>query len=366
MIGTSTASRPRRRRPAREVILGVDTHRDAHVAAVLSLVGEVIGTEEFPASAAGYRDLLGWARASGTVRRAGVEGTGSFGAALSRYLLAQGVDVFDVNRFDRADRRRRGKSDPLDAENAARAVLSGRARAQAKTGDGPVEIARMYKLAKDSAVKARTQAINQLKAVLIRADPQLREELAGLGNADLFRTCAGLVDDSLNHEADEGAVLHATHVTLALLARRIRQLSEEIQDLGGRLTRLVERHAPQLLEVVGIGPDTAVTLLITIGDNPERLGSEASFAALCGVSPVERSSGSRQYRRLNRGGDRQANAALHRIVQTRLRVDPRTQDYYERRSKEGKTRREIVRSLKRYAAREVFHLVRPVQSSPPL
>ncbi|MFG2124598.1 transposase [Streptomyces sp. NPDC048710] len=161
MTGTSTASRPRRRRPAREVVLGVDTHRDAHVAAVLSLVGEVIGTKEFPASAAGYRNLLGWARPSGTVRRAGVEGTGSFGAALSRYLLAQGVDVFDVNRFDRADRRRRGKSDPLDAENAARAVLSGRARAQAKTDDGPVEIARMYKLAKDSAVKARTQAINQ-------------------------------------------------------------------------------------------------------------------------------------------------------------------------------------------------------------
>ncbi|MFI0806896.1 IS110 family transposase [Streptomyces echinatus] len=192
-----------------------------------------------------------------------MQGTGSFGAALSRYLLAQGVHVFDVNRFDRTDRRRRGKSDPLDAENAARAVLSGRARAQAKTGDGPVEIARMYKLAKDSAVKARTQAINQLKAVLSRADPQLREELAGLGNAELFRTCAGLVDDSPNHEADQGAVLHATHVTLGLLARRIRQLSEEVKDLEG----------------------TAVTLLITVGDNPERLGSEASFAALCGVSP---------------------------------------------------------------------------------
>ncbi|MFF4571832.1 transposase [Streptomyces sp. NPDC001410] len=198
-----------------------------------------------------------------------------------------------------------------------------------------------------------------------RADPQLREELAGLGNAELFRTCAGLVDDSPNHKAGEGAVLHATHVTLGLLARRIKRLSEEVQELEGRLTRLVERHAPQLLEVVGIGPDAAVTLLITIGDNPERLGSEASFAALCGVSPVERSSGSRKYRRLNRGGDRQANAALHRIVQTRLRVDPRTQEYYERRNKEGKTRREIVRSLKRYAAREVFHLVRPVQPQPP-
>ncbi|MFF7160339.1 transposase [Streptomyces sp. NPDC008086] len=131
-----------------------------------------------------------------------------------------------------------------------------------------------------------------------------------------------------------------------------------------RLGRLVERHAPQLLDVVGIGPDTAVALLITVGDNPERLDSEASFAALCGVSPVERSSGRRNYRRLNRGGDRQANAALHRIVFTRLRVDPRTQNYYERRIKEGKTRREIVRCLKRYAAREVSHLVKHLRPAP--
>ncbi|MGW7247977.1 transposase [Streptomyces decoyicus] len=157
-------------------------------------------------------------------------------------------------------------------------------------------------------------------------------------------------------------MLPATRNTLCLLAHRIGQLTEQIQELERRLARLVERHAPQLLASVGIGPDTAVTLLITVGDHPERLRSEASFAALCGVSPVERSSDSRQYRRLNRGGDRQANAALHRIVQTRLRFDPRTQDYYERRTKEGKTRREIVRCLKRYAAREVFHLVRTTQS----
>lgn len=347
------------------MVLGVDTHRDLHVAAVLSLVGAVIGTEVFPATAAGYRQLLKWARGLGMVRRAGVEGTGSFGAALSRYLLVQGVEVFDVNRPDRTDRRLRGKSDPLDAQNAGRAVLSGRARAQAKSGDGPVEIARMYKLAKGSAVKARTQAINQLKAVLVSADPYVPEELAVLGNAELFRTCAGFAVDSKSDGDGEEAVLQATRDTLCLLAQRIGQLTEQIEDLEDRLVRLVERHAPQLLAVVGIGPDTAVTLLITVGDNPERLGSEASFAALCGVSPVERSSGSRQYRRLNRGGDRQANAALHRIVQTRLRFDPRTQDYYERRIKEGKTRREIVRCLKRYAAREVFHLVRTVQPCSP-
>ncbi|MGP8297826.1 transposase [Streptomyces inhibens] len=159
-----------------------------------------------------------------------------------------------------------------------------------------------------------------------------------------------------------GGAAQATRNTLCLLAHRIGQLTEQIQELERCLARLVERYAPQLLTVVGIGPDTAVTLLITMGDNPERLHSEASFVALCGVSPVERSSGSRQYRRLNRGGDRQANAALHRIVQTRLRFDPRTRDYYERRTKEGKTRREIVRCLKRYAAREVVHLVRPTQS----
>nr|WP_246655318.1 IS110 family transposase [Streptomyces decoyicus] len=172
---------------------------------MLSLVGAVIGTEEFPATAAGYRELLQWASGLGTVRRAGLEGTGSFGAALSRYLLTQGVEVFDVNRPDRTDRRQRGKSVPLDAQNAARAVLSGRARARAKSGDGPVQIARMYKLTKGSAVKARTQAINQLKAVLVAADPNLREELAGLGNPELFRTCARFADDCKNDEGGEEA-----------------------------------------------------------------------------------------------------------------------------------------------------------------
>jgi transposase len=238
--------------------------------------------------------------------------------------------------MDRADRRRRDKSDPLDAQNAARAVLSGRACARAKSGDGPVQIARMYKLTKASAVKARTQAINQLKAVLVTADPALREELAELGNAELFRTCARFTDASSRWVVGEESVLQATRITLGLLASRIGRLSEEIREVDARLARLVKGHAPQLLDAVGIGPDTMVTLLITVGDNPERLDSEASFAALCGVSPVERSSGRRQVRRLNRGGDRQANAALHRIVFTRLRVDSRTQDYYERRIKEGR------------------------------
>ncbi|MFK0110843.1 transposase [Streptomyces sp. NPDC091217] len=267
-----------------------------------------------------------------------------------------------MNRPDRTARSLLGKSDPLDAQAAARAVLSGRAKARAKTGDGPVQSAWMFKLAKDSAVKARTQAINQLKAVLVIADPALQERLSSLGNRELFRTCARL--GQRDGEGDEDAVAQATRVTLSLLAQRIEQLTAQIDELNQRLTRLVERHAPQLLVPVGIGPDSAVTLLITMGDNPDRLNTEASFAAQCGVSPVEYSSGRRTSRRLNHGGDRQANAALHRIVFTRLRHDPRTQAYYERRTQEGKTRRESIRCLERYAAREVFDLVRAVSSVP--
>ncbi|MCX5447934.1 transposase [Streptomyces nigrescens] len=267
------------------------------------------------------------------------------------------MEVFEVNRPDRTDRRLRGKSDPFDAQNAARAVLSGRAYARAKSGDGAVQIARMYKLTKGSAVKARTQAINQLKAILVTADPDLREQLAGLKTPALVRTCAQF-DDREDDDGVKDAVGQATRIALGLLGQRIDQLTRQIRDLERRLAGLVERHFPQLLVPVGIGPDSAATLLITMGDNPERLCSEASFAALCGVSPVEHSSGRQRHHRLNRGGDRRANAALYRIVQTRLRFDARTRNYYERRTAEAKTRREIIRCLKRYAAREVFNLVR--------
>ncbi|GAA2317307.1 hypothetical protein GCM10010234_74280 [Streptomyces hawaiiensis] len=245
--------------------------------------------------------------------------------------------MFEVNRPDRSARRLLGKSDPLDAQAAARAVVSARARARAKTGDDPVQSARMFKIAKDSAVKDRTQAINQLKAVLVVADPALRERLSDLGNRELFRTCACL--SPRDGEGDEDAVAQATRTTLRLLAERIEQLTGQIDELNQRLTGLVERHAPQLLEPVGIGPDSAVTLLITMGDDPERLSTEASFAVLCGVSPIEYSSSRQSSRRLNHGGERQANAAC--IVFTRPRHDPRTQAYYERRTQEAKP---VVRS----------------------
>lgn len=230
---TAPATRPLPSR-AGEIALGVDTHRDLHVAAVLSSLGAVLGTAAFPTTAAGYRQLLEWACQFGKVSRAGVEGAGSYGAGLCRYLLAQRIEVIDVNRPDRAARRRNGKTDPLDAQEAARAVLNGRARVQAKTGDGPVQSARMFKLAKDSAVKARTQAINQLKAIVVTADPVLRDELAGLSNSALFRTCArfGGIEEDGGPGQD---VLQATRITLCLLAQRIEQLTEQIRalDTGG-------------------------------------------------------------------------------------------------------------------------------------
>lgn len=332
-----------------EAILGVDTHKDTHVAALITSTGVLLEHETFPATSAGYALLTTWARSHGLVRKAGVECTGSYGAGLTRHLRQEQITVVEVNQPDRAARRRHGKSDPVDAEAAARAVLSGRATAVPKSADGPIEDLRAYKIAKDSAIKARTQAINQLKAVLVTAPDDLREQLSALSNPRLIHTCADL-DPASRHRA--------VTYTLRLLARRIQHLTEEVRELTRRITATIQLHTPALLEVAGVGPDSAAVLLITAGDNPERLANEASFAALCGVSPVERSSGKTQRRRLNRGGDRQANAALYRIAQSRLRWDSRTRDYLERRTQEGKSRREIIRCLKRYIAREIYNHLR--------
>jgi transposase len=342
-----------------EVVLGVDTHKDVHVAAVISQLGALLGARSFPATAVGYRQLLGWARGLGIVRRAGVECTGSYGAALTRHLTAAQVEVIEVNQPDKAARRRRGKTDTLDAESAAQAVLSGRATATAKAADGPVEMIRMFKLAKASAIKSRTQAINQLKSVLVSADPQLREAMSGLSNPRLIRRCAEL-GTGTPHDTTSAAAY-----TVALLARRIIALTTEINELTRRISDTLTAHAPQLMDRHGVGPDTAAALLITAGDNPDRLHNEASFAALCGTSPIEASSGKTQRRRLNRGGDRQANCALHTIVLSRLRWEARSRAYITRRIAEGKTRREALRCLKRYVAREIYQLIKPQTEPPP-
>ena len=274
-----------RQGPDREqVILGVDTHKDVHVAAVVSVLGAQVADATFPTTAAGYRQLLAWAGSFGVLHRAGVEGTGSYGAALSQYLRRHQITVIEVNRPDRAARRR-GKTDTIDAVAAARAVLSARATTAAKTADGPVEMLRMFRLARASAVKSRTQAINQLKAVIVNTDPALRETLTGLTGTALIRHCAALPDT-----APTDAISAACY-TLRRLAHRIQALTAEERELQRHITAVLNAHAPQLLQRHGIGPDTASALLVTAGDNPDRLHTEASFAALCGVSPIEASTG---------------------------------------------------------------------------
>jgi transposase len=334
-----------------QIILGVDTHKDSHVASVITVLGVHLASATFPTTTTGYRRLLKWAGGLGVLRRAGVEGTGCYGAALTRYLRRHDVAVLEVNRPDRATRRRQGKTDTIDATAAAHAVLSARATTTAKTADGSVEMLRMFKLARASAVKSRTQAINQLKAVIINADPELRETLTGLTPTALIRRCATLPATPPND------VLSATTYTLRRLAQRIQALSDEARELEQQITAVITAHAPQLLQRHGIGPDSAAALLITAGDNPDRMNTEASFAALCGVSPLEASSGKTRRRRLNRGGDRRANAALYRIALTRSRSDQRTRDYLDKRAAQGMTRREAIRCIKRYIAREVYQLI---------
>ncbi len=331
------------------IIGGVDTHKDWHVAAAVDLVGRTLGTRSFPNTAIGHHQLLVWLSSLGAVSAVGVEGTGSFGAGVARHLAASSVRVIEVVRPNRQRRRRLGKSDAVDAVNAAIAVLAGEATGTPKSGDGPVEAIRVLRLTKRSAVKARTQAINQIHAALVTAPDPVRVELAGLTIRAIIATASrfrpGPADDP--H--------HAHRLALALLARRVAFLTSQIQALEKELAALVTRTAPQLLTKVGIGTDTAAALLVAAGDNPERLKTEASFAALCGASPVEASSGRTIRHRLNRGGNRDANNALWRIVVTRMRIHDQTRAYVARRLAEGKTKPEIMRCLKRSIAREIHH-----------
>jgi transposase len=337
---------------ALQVTIGVDTHKDPHVAAARDQLGRRLATTQVPANRVGYAQLLAWARSLGQVQAWGVEGTGSYGAGLARFLAANGQVVVEVNRPDRATRHRRGKSDPVDADAAARAVQAGEASGTPKAQDGTVEMVRVLRVARQTAVKARTQTINAIKALLVTAPAQLREQLGTLPTTALIRQAATLEPGKLDSPTA------ATMLALRGLARRSQHLDAEISLLTGKLDTLTTNATPKLRALLGVGPDSAAALLICAGDNPSRLRGEAAFAALCGSSPVEASSGKTHRHRLNRGGDRQANAALHRIVIVRLRWHQPTRDYLARRTAEGKTRKEIIRCLKRYIAREVFTVLR--------
>lgn len=333
-----------------EVTGGVDTHGEVHVAAAVDAAGRILGTQSFPATPAGYRGLLGWLRRQGRVVRIGVEGTGSYGAGLARYLAEEGVGVVEVNRPDRQRRRRHGKSDTVDAEAAARAALNGDATATPKAG-GPVESVRVLRVARRSAVKARTQASNQINGLVVTAPDQLRCRLRDLGTEERVAICARFRSGEVTDPAE------ATKLALRTLARRHVELSAEIDALDGELAKLCAAISPALLAAPGVGPEVAATLLVAAGDNPKRMSSDAAFAALCGASPVEASSGKVVRHRLNTGGDRQANNALWRIVLVRMSCDPRTKAYVARRTQEGKSKKEIIRCLKRHVAREVFALL---------
>ena len=331
---------------------GVDTHKHTHVAAVLDGAGRVLGSAAFDADTAGYTALLGWLGGHGSVERVGVEGTGSYGAGLARHLAAAGVDVVDVNRPNRQMRRRRGKTDTVDAEAAARAALNGSAAVVPKSADGCVEAIRTLRVARRSAVKARTVAANQIDAVVVTAPEPVKDRLRALNTARTVEACA-----RMRPGTDGDLVRAAAKRALRSLARRHQALTAEIKHLDAELRRLCERANPALLGACGVGAETAAALLVAAGDNPERLRSEASFAALCGTSPIEASSGRTVRHRLNRGGNRQANNALWRIAMVRLRVDERSIAYAARLTAEGKTRREILRCLKRHIAREVYKLI---------
>jgi transposase len=347
---------PRMTEEDRQVTGGVDTHADVHVAAVVDLVGRVLGTEAFPATAAGYAALLTWLHSFGHLVQVGVEGTGSYGAGLARYLAGERVRVLEVIRPNRQARRRRGKSDAADAVAAALAALSGEASGVPKSGTGAAESIRALRTARRGAVKARTQAGNQLRDLIVTAPETLRARLAGLSTEDRVALAARFRPGSLLDP------IEATKTAMATVARRHQELSAEIAQLDAALAELVTHAAPVLLSKYGVAVQVAAMLLATVGDNPDRLASDASFAALCGASPVDASSGKQVRHRLNRGGDRQANSALWRIVTTRMQHDRRTQAYVARRTAEGKTRREIVRCLKRYVAREIYNtLVRNVE-----
>jgi transposase len=337
----------------REIYGGVDTHGRTHHAAAVGAVGATVADRVFPATPAGYRELIAWLNQLGDVIKVGVEGTGSYGAGLARALTSEQMAVVEVDRPDRRARRRQGKSDPLDALAAARAALSGEACGVPKTCSGPVEAIRALRVARRGAIKARTVALNQLHGLIVSARADVRAVLEPLHGQHLVDRCAAFRIG----EQRIGDPVTATKAALRAIARRINVLRTEIHTADGQLAPLTAAIAPRTSAVFGVGADVAGQMLTTAGDNPERLRSEAAFAHLCGVAPIPASSGRTDRHRLNRGGDRAANAALYIAVVTRMRRHAATRAYIARRTAEGLSKNDIMRCLKRFVAREIYHAI---------
>ncbi len=333
-------------------MVGVDTHADIHHVAVVTEYGKPIADQAFLTTAAGYREALRFITGFGEVLQIGMEGTGTYGAALTKVLQGEGMIVIEVDRPDRQHRRLKGKTDPLDAYRAAQSVIAGRSTAVPKAKDGPVECLRVLRAVRVPAMKSRSAAINQIKGLLISAPEVLRSEYQGMPTATMIGVMAR--SRPSGHQADPSYV---TARVLKALAVRYQHLSEEIDEATAQLKDILESYAPMLQELTGVGTDVASQLLVTLGDNQDRVRNEAQFAALAGVAPVPASSGKTSRHRLSRGGDRQANCALHHIVLVRMNIDPRTKEYVAQRTEEGKSKREIMRCLKRYVAREVYRQI---------
>src|SRR3954468_8507113 len=336
------------------VVGGVHTHKDLHGAAVVDEHDRVLGCQSFATSRHGYKLMLAWMRTFGPLRRVGVEATGTYGAGLLRYLQKAGVEVLEVTTPDRQDRRKRGKNDDLDAQNAAHAAFAGKRTVTPKSRDGMIESLRVLKACRKTAVAARRVALQMIHNTIVAAPDELRETLRQMTRMQLIRTLAAWRPDLTDYRN----VVSAYRIALRSLARRYLELHDEIADLDTMIIAMVDELAPALLARNSVGHGSAAQLLLTAGDNPQRLRSEAGFAALCGVSPVPASSGKTTRHRLNRGGERAANSALHIIAIGRLRTEPRTKAYVAKRIAQGHSKLEAIRCLKRYIARELFTLMR--------
>jgi transposase len=342
-----------------QIVVGVDTHKSEHIAVAVDGLGRRLGETAIPATPAGYEDLRKWVLRMGDVAAFGIEGTGSYGSGLARFLRRAGHVIVEVSRPPRkGERRLSGKSDPVDAEHAARAVLSGKATATPKLGEGVVESIRLVKIARDGAVRSQSQAIQTLKAVLVTAPDDLRQPLERLSDFKLVAACRELTGSC------EGDARRTVQHVLRVLATRWLQLHEEVKAHTRVLKDLTKRAAPNLVGAFGIGPDIAAEMLVTAGTNNDRIRSEAALAKLCGACPIPASSGIVKRHRLNRGGNRQANAALYRTVVVRMRWHEPTITYVQRRTAEGLTKREIMRCLKRFLVREIYRLLPTVAASP--
>jgi len=337
----------------RVVVGGVDTHKDLHFAAVVDDQDRVLANESFATTRHGYKQMLAWLRSFGQLARIGVECTGTYGAGLLRYLQHAGVTVLEVTAPDKQDRRKRGKDDTIDAENAAHAAFAQVRTVTPKTRDGMVESLRVLKVCRKTAVAARRVALQLIQNSIVSAPDELRESLRTMTRMQLVRTLAAWRPDL----SDYRNLTSAYRIALKSLGRRYLELHDEIADLDVMIAKLVDELAPELIARNSIGYESAAQLLLTAGDNSGRLQSEASFAALCGVSPVPASSGKVSRHRLNRGGDRAANSALHIVAIGRLRTDARTKAYVEKRLSQGHSKLEAIRCLKRYIAREVFYII---------